>query len=156
MKNKRKSRILALQGMYALDVRPADSFDEIVREIILSRAYKKEVLDYALILMERACENKDKIDAQLQKHANNWDIKRMSVIDRNILRLAVVELSMHSDVPYRVVMDEAVEIAKIYSTSDSGKFANGVIDAIYKNIMIEEKKRKDSTTDGSTSVASTT
>jgi N utilization substance protein B len=61
----------------------------------------------------------------------------MTAIDRNILRMAVTELRSDADVPYRVVIDEAVELAKLYGTDDSGKFVNGVIDSIHKALLLK-------------------
>ena len=65
----------------------------------------------------------------------------MTAVDRNVLRMAVTELKYFPDVPSRVIIDEAVEIAKEYGTADSGRFVNGVIDSIYKKISPEIKER---------------
>ena len=73
----------------------------------------------------------------ITQRAANWDIKRMAVIDRNILRLAVTELFYFKQVPVKVVIDEAVELAKAFGAEDSGKFVNGIIDSIHKNVQPE-------------------
>lgn len=132
-KNKRKARVLALQVMYAHDLRPGDDLLTLFRDIAESGKKNREAVTYAEILIKTAHDHLDEVDALLQKHADNWDIGRMAAIDRNILRLAVAELVYRGDIPFKVVIDEAVEIAKIYGTDDSGKFVNGVIDAIYRN-----------------------
>ena len=132
-KNKRKARVLALQAMYAHDLRPGDDLLTLFQDIAGIRKTNQETVTYAEYLLNKASENLDEIDVLLQNHAANWDIKRMAAIDRNILRLAVTELMHMEDIPFKVVIDEAVEIAKKYGTDDSGKFVNGVIDAIYKN-----------------------
>jgi N utilization substance protein B len=74
----------------------------------------------------------DLIDKSIQERAANWEMKRMAAIDRNIIRLAVAEMTFFTDVPVKVVIDEAVELAKTFGSSDSGKFVNGVIDSIHK------------------------
>lgn len=138
MKNRRKARVLALQVMYACDLRPDDDVTSILGTIAESSACSSEVTEYAEILVRKTLADCDEIDSLLQKHAANWDIKRMATIDRNILRLAITELRSTQKVPFKVVIDEAVEIAKLYGTDESGKFVNGVIDAIYKE-MFEKK-----------------
>ncbi len=134
MKNKRKARVLALQVMYACDIRSGDDVNSIFYAILENKSYNAEIKEYAEILVKRSYEKRREIDKLLQKHAANWDIKRMAVVDRNILRLAITELYSDLDVPFKVIINEAVEIAKIYGTNESGKFVNGVIDAVYKEI----------------------
>lgn len=75
------------------------------------------------------------IDPQIQKHARNWDLHRMAAVDRNILRLAVYEMLHRDDIPPVVTINEAVDIAKKYSTDDSGKFVNGILDSFRKELM---------------------
>ncbi|MCK4325384.1 transcription antitermination factor NusB, partial [bacterium] len=70
------------------------------------------------------------IDALLRKHADNWDIGRMASVDRNILRFASYELLFLDEIPPKVTINEAIEIAKKYSTQDSGRFVNGILDTI--------------------------
>lgn len=134
MKNKRKARVLSLQVMYAYDLRSGDDSKEVFNAIVENKAYKSDVVEYARTLVSEAIRKSSEIDSLLKKHIANWDVQRLSTIDRNILRLAVAELITQKDVPYKVIIDEAVEIAKMYSTEDSGKFVNGVIDAVYKEI----------------------
>ncbi len=134
MKNKRKARILALQVMYAYDVRESDDLASIFETIVNNSRIGTEVKEYAQKLVFRVSDDCDEIDTLLQKHTANWDVQRMAVIDRNILRLAITELGFTENVPFKVVIDEAVEIAKIYGTDESGKFVNGVIDAIHKEM----------------------
>ena len=132
-KNKRKARVLALQVMYAHDLRKGDDLQSIFETIAAGKKKNDGIVNYAETLVRKAGENFIEIDLLLQKHTANWDIKRMAAIDRNILRLAVTELFYMENIPFKVVIDEAVEIAKTYGTDDSGKFVNGVIDAIYRN-----------------------
>jgi transcription antitermination protein NusB len=130
--NRRKSRELALQALYACESGNDDSSDKVFATIADEAASSSAISDYAKQLVRKTTGSKDEIDALLIKHAANWDLKRMTVIDRNILRMAVCELLFFRDTPFKVVIDEAVEIAKIYGTDESGKFVNGVIDSIHK------------------------
>ena len=122
MKNKRKARVLALQSMYAYDIREHDDIITIFDTIVNNVTVGKEVKEYARKLIVKATADRDAINTLLQKHTANWEVKRMAVIDRNILRLAITELRLDEKVPFKVVIDEAVEIAKIYGTDESGKF----------------------------------
>lgn len=72
------------------------------------------------------------IDTLLSKHATNWSLNRMAVVDRNILRLAAFELLFGNETPPKVAINEAVELAKRFGTPDSGKFVNGVLDSLHK------------------------
>jgi transcription antitermination protein NusB len=132
--NRRKSRELALQALYACEAGNDDTFDNVLQAIADEAASSKTISDYAKQLAEKTLKSKDEIDRLLSKHTANWDLKRMTVIDRNILRMAVSELLFFPETPFKVVIDEAVEIAKIYGTDESGKFVNGVIDSIHKDM----------------------
>lgn len=80
--------------------------------------------------------NKAEIDSIISKYATNWQIKRMAVIDKNILRLGVFELKYASDIPPKVTINEAVELAKKYGDYESSKFVNGILDKIHKTEII--------------------
>jgi N utilization substance protein B len=135
MKGKREARVLALQVMYACDLRPEDSSASIFEIINKNSSSSSKMSKYAEMLVENALADNEKIDSILQEFSENWDLKRMAVIDRNILRLAITELRYSKDVSYKVVIDEAVEMAKIYGTDESSKFVNGVLDTIYKKVL---------------------
>lgn len=88
-------------------------------------------------------EHVEKIDEKISKYANNWQLKRMAVIDRNILRMGVYELLFAPDIPPKVTINEAVELAKKYGDSESSKFVNGILDKIHKEEIIpQDKSRK--------------
>lgn len=80
-------------------------------------------------------EHRNEVDAVITKHAKNWDIKRMAAVDRNILRLAIYEMLHRNDIPPVVSINEAVDIAKKFSTDDSGKFVNGILDKVRGELM---------------------
>jgi N utilization substance protein B len=99
----------AAQVLTALPVAP----DEYVREVVTGVA-----------------EHIDELDELIQRYAKNWDLERMPALDRAILRLATYELGHRPDVPRNVVINEAVELAKVFSTEESGKFVNGMLSAM--------------------------
>lgn len=86
-------------------------------------------------LIRGTLEHRDKIDEEIKRHAKNWDLHRMPVVDRNILRLAIYEMLFRQDIPPVVSINEAVDIAKKFSTEDSGKFVNGLLDKVKSELM---------------------
>ena len=84
----------------------------------------------------------ESIDQKISQYAANWQLKRMAVIDRNILRLGVFELLYASDIPPKVTINEAVELAKKYGDMDSGKFVNGILDKIHKVEVVPHMPNK--------------
>ena len=82
------------------------------------------------LLVLGVMEHQSEIDASITAHSTGWTIERMPALDRNILRVATFELMQRADVPTAVILDEAVELAKRFSTDDSGRFVNGVLSAI--------------------------
>jgi len=93
------------------------------------------VRTFADKLIRGCLEKRDVLDAKIKEHAQNWDLHRMAVVDRNILRLAVYEMMFREDIPPVVSINEAVDIAKKFSTQDSGKFVNGLLDKIKGEIL---------------------
>ena len=87
--------------------------------------------------IEQALQN---IDAKISQYATNWQLSRMAVIDRNVLRIGVYELLFADDIPPKVTINEAVELAKKYGDLESGKFVNGILDKIHKTEVLSKKK----------------
>lgn len=90
---------------------------------------------FAEPLIRGVIEHREKLDAEIQKHARNWSLQRMAAVDRNVLRLATYEMLFRDDIPPIVSINEAVDIAKKFSTHDSGKFVNGILDQVRKELM---------------------
>jgi len=86
-------------------------------------------------LIRGALEHRDEADAVIKKHAINWELHRIAAVDRNILRLAIYEMLHRDDIPPIVSINEAVDIAKKFSTQDSGKFVNGILDKVKGELM---------------------
>jgi len=92
----------------------------------------KEAYDFAEMLVRGAYENILSIDGVISKYTDNWNISRMAVIDKNIIRISVYEMLYREDIPPNVSINEAIELAKKYGDVDSGKFVNGILDKIKK------------------------
>jgi transcription antitermination protein NusB len=86
-------------------------------------------------LIRGAVEHRDEADTIIKKHAKNWDLHRIAAVDRNILRLAIFEMLYRDDIPPVVSINEAVDIAKKFSTQDSGKFVNGILDKVKGELL---------------------
>jgi N utilization substance protein B len=90
---------------------------------------------FAEPLIRGTIEHRDALDAQIKKYARNWELHRIAAVDRNILRLAIYEMLYRDDIPPVVSINEAVDIAKKFSTQDSGKFVNGILDKVKSELM---------------------
>ncbi len=129
MKKRSRGRELALQFLYQLDLRGPVLVEE-ADEFLSSQESDREARTFALKLILGTHENVDEINTAIQGVAQNWDIARMAVIDRNVLRLAAYELLHCPDIPRKVAINEAIELGKRYSTQNSGAFINGILDKI--------------------------
>jgi N utilization substance protein B len=141
MPSRRRSRQRALQILFLWDVRrqPVEEaiaafFDTLYSEESRSKPQRDEFLDK---LVMGAVEHVEDLDRRITRHAEHWRIERMPTVDRNILRLAVYEMA-HSDTPAPVVIDEALELARRYSNEESVQFVNGVLDAVHRDLALEQ------------------
>ena len=99
------------------------------------------VKDFAQRIIDGVSDHFSEIDGKISQYATNWQLKRMAVIDRNILRIGVFELLYAPDIPPKVTINEAVELAKKYGDIESSKFANGILDKIHKTETLPEDKK---------------
>jgi len=90
---------------------------------------------FAEPLIRGAIQHRDAVDEQIKKYAKNWELHRIAAVDRNILRLAIYEMLYREDIPPVVSINEAVDIAKKFSTQDSGKFVNGILDKVKSELL---------------------
>lgn len=146
MRKRTRSRELALQFLYQVDVsgEPFDGnfvefWDE--REDALTLPEKEALEDdkrdpdvraYTERLVRGVCERGSTLDSVIERAADNWEIRRMAIVDRNLLRMAAFEMLHADDIPLKVAINEAVELAKRYGEEDSSKFVNGILDKIAK------------------------
>ena len=132
MRKRTKAREYALQILYAVDITNDDPGDCVRRFWEGNEESSGEVKKFAAGLVLGVSDNKKDIDKMIAKYATNWKLDRMAVIDRNVLRFAAYELLYAKDIPPKVSINEAIDIAKKFGGPDSGKFVNGVLDKINK------------------------
>ncbi|MEK6543060.1 MAG: transcription antitermination factor NusB [Elusimicrobiota bacterium] len=137
MGSRRSGREACLQCLYLIDVCNVSERESL--HIIASadtqqeggsKAATGETYEFAKTLLTGIVVNLPKLDEAIERYCHNWKLKRMAAIDRNILRMAAYEILHCLGTPEKVIINEAVEIAKKYSTDDSGKFVNGILDRI--------------------------
>lgn len=121
-----------MQALYQADI-THDSCDAVLAnfwEAHIDEGIEEGVKKFAAELAIGVTENFSAIDAKISQHAANWQLKRMAVVDRNILRIGCFELMFREDIPFKVSINEAVELAKKYSSLEAGKFVNGILDKV--------------------------
>lgn len=138
MRKRTKARENALKILYAVDITGEEAKKCIDTYWQTNEENDTEVKTFANSLVLGAANNGKEIDKMISQYTTNWQLDRMAVIDRNILRLATYELLFRDEIPPKVTINEAIDIAKRYGDSDSGKFVNGVLDKINKS---EAKKK---------------
>lgn len=128
---RRRSREYALQILFQLELTGTELSDDLLKEFWKGiNNEPDDVKDFTHRIVRETLVNRDKIDEIIIKAAQNWSLERMAVIDRNILRAATYELSCREDIPNSVAINEALEIAKKFSTEESASFINGILDKI--------------------------
>lgn len=131
MTRRQKARRWVLQILYAWEIRGRDrALGEEAGDFFTRRTIASETRSYAERLVEAIAARLADIDALLAEASERWDPKRMSIVDRNILRIALAEFLAFDDVPSKVSIDEAVQLAGRYGGADSPRFVNGILDAI--------------------------
>ncbi|MBI4246135.1 MAG: transcription antitermination factor NusB [Candidatus Rokubacteria bacterium] len=134
MGSRRKAREVALQFLYQLDLRDENDPEPHASEFWARHPVDAETRQFSEALVRGVKGNQAKTDALIGRYTEHWELDRMAVVDRNILRLAVYELLQGDEVPAKVAINEAIEIAKKFGNDESGRFVNGVLDRIYKEL----------------------
>jgi transcription antitermination protein NusB len=129
---RRKARELALQMLFEYDVTGTAPADMFARSEDLKNA-PEGIRDFTKRLVAGTLEHRDALDAMISRQADHWRLMRMPIVDRNILRMALFELLHEPETPRPVVIDEALEIAKRFSTPRSSQFINGILDGVLKS-----------------------
>jgi len=136
MKTRREAREWALKALYAHDL-SGNPLDLVIQQLLPKDADEANV-QFALELVRKTLEKLSAIDEVIQRHAEKWDLGRIAVLDRLILRQSICEILYFNDIPPKVTINEAIEIAKKYSTEKSDKFVNGILDAVlHRQVMGE-------------------
>jgi N utilization substance protein B len=139
--NRRRARAAALQALYECEIGKLTPQQALG---VLHHAGAPEVDDpgesehgFVVSLVRGAMEHRDALDERIGDAAKNWRVERMAVLDRLVMRLAVEELLSHRQSPPRVVISEAIELARAYSGEEAAKFVNGVLDGVYRKLKDE-------------------
>ncbi|OQA57082.1 MAG: hypothetical protein BWY42_00706 [Candidatus Omnitrophica bacterium ADurb.Bin277] len=132
IRKRTRARECALQFLYQLEINPAP-LEELLKEfwnLDDQKDVSDDIREFSEAVIRGTWEHRDEIDRVVNNYADNWTIGRMAAIDRNILRFAVFELLYRGDIPPKVTINEAVNLAKKFSQEESGKFVNGILDKI--------------------------
>ena len=132
MRKRTQSREFAIQVLYQIDM-THDGYEVALKNFWASHTeqnIEEEVQSFTNELVKGIFDNLKAIDESIAQFATNWQLKRMAVVDRNVLRLGCFELIFRKDIPPKVSINEAVELAKKYSGAEAGKFVNGVLDKV--------------------------
>ena len=159
MGKRREARERAVQFLFQYDLNHSDDLDDAVErfwechrlaavhdekadatwsrpfDLPVATTAEESLRTFADPLIRGVLECQSELDELIRKHAKNWRLERMAVVDRNVLRLAIYEMLHREDIPPVVSINEAVDIAKRFSTEDSGKFVNGILDKVKSDLM---------------------
>ena len=151
-KQKRLARCLCVQLLYSSELSNQSSdydLNQTINAFFKNKdddldkiIYKTDEIDYANKLIDYVIKYKDTIDKLINQKLVNWEMHRLAIIDKIILRMCIAEMFYMEDIPPKVSMAEGIEIAKQFSTNDSSSFINGILDAIYNNDFKLEKHNK--------------
>jgi N utilization substance protein B len=128
MARRSKAREVAVQMLYQIDLNPEAELRS-VRAMVDESLDDPDLRDFAWRLFIGVREARPMLDERIQAVAENWSLKRMAPTDRNVLRLGLYEL-LNTETPHRVVLDEAIELARIFGTAQSAQFVNGILDKL--------------------------
>lgn len=133
MRIRTRAREIALQYLYQIDITHAHS-EETLEAFFSHFVNDKEVVPYARELVCGVYDSLIRIDSLIEQASENWKVSRMSTTDRNILRIATYELAFKPDIPYKVAINEAIELAKRFGSPRFPAFANGVLDKVWSEV----------------------
>ena len=133
-----KSREIALQALYEIDA-VGHSAEDALKQIISRVEVSNDIAAFSFELVNGTIENLEQLDQNIKDFAPAWPIDQISIIDRNILRLAIFEILHDNKIPVKVVINEAVELAKTFGSNNSSRFVNGVLGSV--SSLISSKKK---------------
>lgn len=139
MSNRHLARTIAMQSLFLWDFNGKQNvnIDQAIKDVFANFAPQFNDQGFVQGVIAGTMEHIDEIDGYITKYATEWPLDQITIVDRNILRIGVYELLFNDDIPAKVAINEAIEIAKTFGSEASGKFVNGVLGAIYKDL---EKK----------------
>lgn len=139
MSNRHLARTLAMQTMFLWDFegKVEKNLSKLAKGVFENFAPQFDDHGFVEGVLKGVMDKLGEIDAYISKYATEWPIEQITIVDRNILRIGVYELMYNEDIPAKVAINEAIEIAKIFGSESSGKFVNGVLGAIYKDMLAD-------------------
>ncbi len=141
MSTRRRARELVLRALYAMEL-SQNPVSFVIKDMFKKRAKEDLLYDFCVQLTKTTHSHRDEFDQIIKAKALNWDFDRIAIIDKIILRIAMSEFLCFDDIPPKVTIDEAIEIGKKFSTEKSGKFINGILDAVLADWKTEKKIKK--------------
>lgn len=139
MRKRSRARELALMALYQRDI-TREATLETLKDFWENHKADAEVRDFATELVTGTVQNLERVDEVIARYADNWEIHRMATVDRNILRLATYELLFVEEIPPKVSINEAVDLAKKFGDVESSRFVNGILDRISKTETVVAKR----------------
>ena len=136
---RRKEREFALKVLYAIEFNDISGDQQAE---YLKHSEPEFATKFSIDLIRKSAQNKEYLDALIGDKLKHWDLKRVAIIDRILMRIALVEFLYFEDIPPKVTIDEIIEIGKEYSTEKSSQFINGILDALFKQLNQENKIKK--------------
>ncbi len=133
MGKRRKSREIIIQVLYQMDMSDGDA-EENFNLFWQHFNPSDELKEFSREIVHGVCKHREEIDALIEKYSKHWRLKRMPIIDKNILRSAIFELMFCPDTPVKVIINEAIELSKKFSSEKSSPFINGILDKVYHQV----------------------
>lgn len=139
MIDRHRARQMALEILYQIEVGGTNA-----DEVLALRQWERRqpIPDFAFRIVKGVSDNKSDIDKFIVQSTENWKLERLSVIDKNLIRMAIYEMTNEKDIPFSVSINESVELAKKFGTADSSKFVNGVLGKIAQDLRDKMKTIK--------------
>ncbi|MFH0853376.1 MAG: transcription antitermination factor NusB [bacterium] len=149
MSNRHLARTIAMQTLYEWDFagKPQGKLSEMIQRNLADFAPEFDDAGFSTTIVEGVDKNITEIDALITKYAPEWPIEQITIVDRNILRIGIYELRFAPDIPPKVAINEAIELAKSFGGESSGKFVNGVLGAIFKDMETSQQPVNDKPAD---------
>jgi len=141
MGQRQKARQLTLKCLYAFETAEQD-IDQIAGSLLPDSDLSADSVKFAETVFRSVVAHLAEIDDHISRFSDNWEIERLAIIDKNIIRIGICELLYFPDIPGRVSINEAVELAKRFSTPESSRFVNGVVDAVFRSQEPEQSENE--------------
>ncbi len=138
---RRMVREKALQALYAYEI-SRDPISDVIENIFGELKNHREDFEFAKKLVTEVVQHQDEVEEHIKRTVTHWEFDRIALVDRMLLRMGICEMLYFPDIPPKVTINELIEVAKVFSTAKSGKFINGVLDAIRENLMAAQSIKK--------------